>query len=163
MPPRERRNRALRGDPIDALELVAHALLGRDRRHEIASAPTPSAAAISASAVVVERIHARERDLAVGEPEQRHARVALGELGGQLRAGAPDRRARSGARAPPAAVLLAERARQLVEIEEAELDQVRAEASAPHDLCAQRLLELLGVERACGDEQLAEPESPTRP
>ena len=55
------------------------------------------------------------------------------------------------------AVLAAERARDPVEIEHAELDQVRAEPAAPQDLGLERSLDLLGIQQARRDEELAEP------
>src|SRR5262249_48356801 len=47
---------------------------------------------------------------------------------------------------------------EIVEPDEPELDQVRADASTPHHLRAQRLFELVGLEETRGDEQLPEPD-----
>src|SRR5262249_28445204 len=54
-------------------------------------------------------------------------------------------------------VLAAERARQPVEIDAAELDQVRADPAAPHHLRAERGIDLVGTEDARCDQELAEP------
>src|SRR4051812_36290245 len=54
-------------------------------------------------------------------------------------------------------MLTTERARQSVEIDAAKLDEVRAEASAPHDLRPQRLLELVRLDQTRGRQQLPEP------
>ena len=142
-------------DVVDALELVAHPLLGRDRADERAWRDAERGGDLG-ERLAVERIHAGERDLIVGQPEQRHDEVLLGELRRQLglevRIGLVEV---VGERRRQAA-LLAEHAGQLVEIDEAELDQVRSQSAAPHDLGAQGLLELQGIETACGDEQVAE-------
>ena len=84
--------------------------------------------------------------------EQRDAAVALREVRGEGRLELGVRavevaRERGGQR-----VLPTERARKLVEIDESELDQVRAEPSAPHDLCPQRLLDLARFEYVRSDE-----------
>ena len=49
-------------------------------------------------------------------------------------------------------VLAAERARQAVEIDAAELDEVRPQPPAPHHLGAQRRLDLFVGQQAIGDE-----------
>ena len=84
--------------------------------------------------------------------EQRHAAVALRELRRKHGLELGIRALEVAGEGSGQAVLLTECARQRIEVDKTELDQVRAEASAPHDLCPQRLLHLVGFEHVRGDE-----------
>ena len=144
-------------DAVGALEVVEDAQLGREREDELLGVDV-EAARDRRPAVGRQRVHRRDRDARriVGQPAERHDLPAVSQPGRQalLDLGVDQVEVAAQRRRHPAAP--GQGVGQRVDLEEAELDEVGAQAAAVDDLRGHALLQLTGRDQLEPEEYLAE-------